>query len=108
MAKKDSFFEGLHGAMTEAVEALRTGRPLTVREVVLPAPPRPMSAQQIIRLRRKKMGVSQAVLASLANTAVQTVQAWEQGRTKPSGSALRLLRLMDSKPDIVQDIIAGG
>lgn len=108
MAKKDTFFEGLHGAMTEGLEALRAGRPLTVREVILPDPPRPMTAKEIIRLRRKKMRVSQAVLASLANTAVQTVQAWEQGRTRPSGSALRLLRLMDSKPDIVQDIMAGG
>ncbi len=100
MAKDNEFFEGLHNAMAEGLDALRKGKPLTTREVVLPDRPKPMSARQIAGLRRE-LCVSQAVFASMTNAAVQTVQAWEQGRTKPAGPALRLLRLIKEEPKIV-------
>jgi putative transcriptional regulator len=103
--KSNPFFRGIRDAMVEGLEALREGRPLTTRDVVLPDPPRQMSAEEIARLRRDKLGVSQAVFANLMNTAVQTIHAWEQGRNRPSGSALRLLRLVDARPETFRDML---
>ncbi len=107
MSIKNEFYEGLRGAMREGIDALRKGKVLTMREVQLPPQPKPMSAREIIRLRRKKLKVSQRVFARLANTAPQTVHAWEQGRTSPSGSALRVLHLFDDKPEIARELLYG-
>jgi len=38
--------------------------------------------------------VSQAVFAALLNTSVSTVQKWEIGQKRPTGTALKLLRLV--------------
>jgi putative transcriptional regulator len=105
MAEKNEYFEGLRNALEEGVGALRKGRVLTVREVSLPPQPKPMSRQQIIALRKKKLRVSQRVFARLANTAPQTVHAWEQGRAKPSGSALRVLHIFDDRPEIAKELL---
>lgn len=105
MAAKDDFYDGLVGALEEGVEALRKGKVLTVREVRLPPPPKPMSARQIGALRRNKLRVSQQVFARLTNTAPQTIHAWEQGRAKPSGSALRVLHIFKDKPEIARELL---
>ena len=105
MEKKNEFFDGLRGALEEGVAALRKGEVLTLREVRLPPAPKPMSASAIVRLRKRKLRVSQKVFARLANTAPQTVHAWEQGRTHPSGSALRVLHLFDEKPELAEELL---
>jgi len=71
---------------------------ITIREVralaledIKPYPPR-----AIVRLRRK-LKLSQAALARFINTSVQTVQGWEQGAKKPSGTALKLLHIIEVK-----------
>ena len=98
-------YDGLVGALEEEVEALRKGKVLTVREVRLPPPPKPMSPRQIGDLRRKKLRVSQRVFARLANTAPQTIHAWEQGRAKPSGIALRVLHIFNDRPEIATELL---
>lgn len=105
MADKNEFFDGLRGALEEGLDALRKGKVLTVREVRLPPQPKPMSPRQITRLRKGKLRVSQRVFARLANTAPQTVHAWEQGRARPSGSALRVLHIFDDRPEIARELL---
>jgi DNA-binding transcriptional regulator YiaG len=58
---------------------------------------------QITALRKKKVRASQAVVARIMNASVQTIHAWEQGRGQPSGPALRLLRLLDKRPDLIRE-----
>lgn len=103
--KHSEFFELLHGALKEGVEALEAGQTLTTREVQIPDPPAEMSAGEIAAFRKKKLRVSQRVFAGMLNASPQTVHAWEQGRKRPSGIALRLLRLMESRPEILADQI---
>jgi putative transcriptional regulator len=50
-----------------------------------------------IRGLREVAGVSQAVLARILNVTVSTVGQWERGEKKPTGSALKLLALMQTK-----------
>ena len=50
-----------------------------------------------IRKIRKKSRVSQAVFVSLLNTGVSTVQKWEIGQKRPTGTALKLLHLVQKR-----------
>lgn len=60
-------------------------------------------AEDIKRIRRKN-NYSQKVLASILNVSIRTVQNWEISKAKPSGSAFRLLELLD-KTSILSSII---
>ncbi|HEY4722380.1 MAG TPA: helix-turn-helix domain-containing protein, partial [Anaerolineae bacterium] len=46
---------------------------------------------------REQSRVSQAVFAALLNTSVSTVQKWEIGQKRPTGTALRLLHLVQKR-----------
>lgn len=55
-----------------------------------------MTAARIKQLRQREH-ISQGVLATVLNMSSESVQKWEQGKTKPQGAALRLLTLIDKK-----------
>ena len=55
-----------------------------------------ISPKQIRQLREKE-NVSQAVFAAILNISVSTIQKWELGDKKPSGSSLKLLNILDRK-----------
>lgn len=95
---KERDFQGLLGSMREAL-AHAQGK-LSLRTTILPAPPKPMTAREI-RLLRREVNASQAVFAHSLNVSTKLVQAWEAGRRKPAGAALRLLRLGGEQPDVV-------
>jgi putative transcriptional regulator len=52
---------------------------------------------QKIKAIREKNHVSQPVFAAILNTSKSTVQKWESGEKKPSGMALKLLNVVESK-----------
>lgn len=71
---------------------------LTMREfdqLCLPAiePLRPEQIKQI----RESSRVSQAVFARVLNTSLSTVQKWEIGQKRPTGTALKLLHLVQTR-----------
>jgi putative transcriptional regulator len=68
----------------------RGEKPLRTRTLKAPASP-----QEI----RAKLNLSQAAFAGLMGVSVRTVQDWEQGRRKPSGPALALLRIAEQRPE---------
>lgn len=71
---------------------------VTMREfdrLCLP-PVEPLEPEQI-KCIREKARVSQAVFARLLNTSASTVQKWEIGQKRPTGTALKLLHLVKTK-----------
>ena len=56
-------------------------------------PVEPLEPKQIKSIREASH-VSQAVFARLLNTSLSTVQKWEIGQKKPTGTALKLLHLV--------------
>ena len=56
----------------------------------------PLEPEQIKKIREASH-VSQAVFARLLNTSVSTVQKWEIGQKKPTGTALKLLHLVQKR-----------
>ena len=49
-----------------------------------------------IRAIRMKAGMTQSVFASYMGVSKKTIEAWESGRTHPTGPAFRLLDILDS------------
>jgi putative transcriptional regulator len=64
---------------------------LRVHKLTRPAPPRKIRAQ---------LQLSQVAFAGLMGVSLRTVQDWEQGRRKPSGPAVALLRIAEQRPEV--------
>lgn len=56
------------------------------------------------RLVRKKIRLTQEGLAALLGVSLGTVRNWEQGRNEPNGAAATLLRLLDRHPELVDEV----
>ena len=68
---------------------------ITLREFDrLCLPPIKLLQPEQIRSIRETSNVSQAVFASLLNTSLSTVQKWEIGQKRPTGTALKLLHIV--------------
>ena len=90
-------FGDLMQSLDDALRYSR-GEQINVRTTTLPAPPKPMTRKEIIKLR-EQFNCSQAIFARLLNVSVKTVQAWEQGLRVPSDAALKLLNIAKAHPD---------
>ena len=78
------------------IKAHKAGKKmLRTRVLKAPAPP------QVIRARLK---LSQSDFAGLMGVSLRTVQDWEQGRRKPSGPAIVLLRIAEEKPEVFMEL----
>lgn len=55
---------------------------------------------------RVKVGVSQARFAGLMGVSKRTLQDWEQGRRKPTGAAVTLLRVAEKHPAVLRKLSA--
>ncbi len=95
MSKRDigrEILEGIHD-----IKAHKTGeKTLRTHTLKTPAPPR------VIRANLK---LSQSAFAGLMGVSLRTVQDWEQGRRKPSGPAVALLRIAEQKPEVFTKLL---
>ena len=95
MSKRDVGQEILDGI--REIKAYKAGGiTLRVHTLRAPAPP------QVIR---RKLKLSQAAFAGLMGVSLRTVQDWEQGRRKPSGPAIALLRIAEQKPEVFLQVV---
>lgn len=90
MSKRDIGQEILDG-IRDVKEYKAGKKSLRVHSLKEPSPP------QVIR---RKLKLSQSAFAGLMGVSLRTVQDWEQGRRKPSGPAIALLRIAEQKPDV--------
>ena len=58
-----------------------------------------------IREIRKKAGMTQNVFASYMGVSKKTVEAWEGGRTHPTGPAFRLMNILDKESFTETDFV---
>ncbi len=92
---KSDAFSAIHSAATGLRRAGAISK-TTLREydaLCLDVVPE-FNAQDIKRIR-EHVHVSQPVFARYLNTSESTVQKWEAGQKRPSGMALRLLRVVE-------------
>lgn len=94
---KSSILEAVHETASGLYKAGVMDQ-VTMREFDrLRLPPIEPLAPDEIKQIRESSGVSQAVFAKLLNTSLSTVQKWEIGQKKPTGTALKLLRLVQRR-----------
>jgi putative transcriptional regulator len=89
--------ESLRGDLAALEKTGAIGK-VTMREfdAICPPPVREFSPVEIKRLR-ERLKFSQPVFAHLLHTTASTVRKWEQGETRPSGPALKLLNVIADK-----------
>ncbi|MDQ2926224.1 MAG: DNA-binding transcriptional regulator [Acidobacteriota bacterium] len=91
---KSAILEAVHET-AQGLHAAGVMDRVTMREfdrLCLP-PVEPLQPREIKRIREGTR-VSQAVFAALLNTSLSTVQKWEIGQKRPTGTALKLLHLV--------------
>ena len=93
--------ERLKKGLREVLAHERGEITLRTREVILPDLPRSYNAEDIYGIRMR-LGYSQAVFARVVAVSVQTVRSWEQGVRKPSGSAARVISILDEPGQVYQ------
>ena len=94
---KSRILEAVHET-ARGLHAASAMNQVTLREfdrLCLP-PVKPLSPSKIKKIRETSR-VSQAVFAALLNTSVSTVQKWEIGQKRPTGTALKLLHLVQKR-----------
>ena len=94
MPKRDIGQEILEG-LQEIKADKKSEMPLRSHILKEPAPP------QVIRAR---LNLSQSAFAGFMGVSLRTVQDWEQGRRKPSGPAIALLRIAEQQPEIFMQL----
>jgi len=94
---KSSILEAVHETALGLHQAGAMDQ-VTLREferLCLP-PVEPLKPEQIKQIRENSR-VSQAVFARLLNTSTSTVQKWKIGQKRPTGTALKLLHLVQER-----------
>jgi putative transcriptional regulator len=74
-----------------------TDEALATAEAVYPAP-----TPEQVRALRAKFGLSQAQFARRFGFTLDAVQQYEQGRRRPTGPAVTLLRVIEADPEAVE------
>src|SRR5258708_841709 len=109
MTAKKSVGTRLIEGLTEFAEGLESGEPLetqlTGHKLAIDLTPRRYTAHDV-RATRRLLRASQSLFARFVGVALGTVQAWEQGRNVPSGSAARLLDEIRLNPEFWKARIA--
>ena len=94
---KSRILEAVHETATGMFEAGVMDQ-VTMREFdILCLPKIEKLEPQKIKAIRETAQVSQAVFAAVLNTSVSTVQKWEIGQKHPSGTALKLLHIVEKR-----------
>ena len=101
--EEKSFGEVLIDAATEMLENAEGKRKLHMEVVEIE--PVPVYAPKAIKALRERLSLPQGMFGSVVGVSVKTVEAWETGTRKPSGTAMRVLAELDTNPSYLQKIL---
>ena len=90
MSKKRDIGKEILGAIQEIKHG--NGKRRTIEDV------------EDVRYVRDELHLSQAAFSSLMGISLRTLQEWEQGRRRPRGPAISLLRIAHKHPEAFIDL----
>lgn len=76
---------------------------LPVTRLELPDPPPTLSAEEIKNIRSGAK-MSQGLFSRYLGVSTKTLQSWEQGVRRPSASALRLMQIIRTHPEVLLEL----
>lgn len=97
--KRDIFAE-----LTEGLGALKAEREgkLTLKRVkAQPMPVPTITPEELLQLR-ERLNMSRPVFANAIRTNARTLEAWEQGNSKPNAQAAVLIKLVEKFPETLE------
>ena len=98
-----SLFEDLEKGLQEAID-FEKGRGKAKTTTLMIEPVKKYSNEDIKRIRNEA-GMTQSVFAKYMGVSPKTVEAWELGRTHPTGPAYRLIDILsDGKEETLSFI----
>lgn len=97
-----SVYDSIMTGLTEALEDAGSKDKKLKRRVVSVIPVKVYNADEIQDIRRKT-GLSQKLFASYMGVSLKTVEAWEAGTNHPSGTASRILSMMEMDADLISN-----
>ena len=101
-----SLYEDLKTGLQEAIDYEKGIG--SARSTLLVIAPVKKYTNKEIRSIRNKAGMTQAVLANYMGVSKKTVEAWELGRTHPTGPAFRLLDILDQGKETELSFVTKG
>lgn len=96
-----SVFEQIKAGLEDSLAHSRGHLSLVTTQ---PPPPPPRLTPRQVAALRKRLRMSQAYFAAVLNVSAKAVQSWEQGIRRPSDAALRILQVIDRRPDVLREI----
>lgn len=94
----NTLFDDIKQGLEEAIEYEKgTGKAKIKTYTILPV--KEYNGKQIREIRMKT-GMTQSVFASYMGVSIKTVEAWEGGRTHPTGPVFRLLDILSSEEEV--------
>ena len=90
-----ALFEDLQQGLLEAIE-IEKGK-TKGRKITLRIAPITEYAPADIKQLRIKAGMTQRSFAEFMGVSIKTVEAWESGKTHPSGTACRLMEVLSKE-----------
>jgi putative transcriptional regulator len=97
MKHKSRLLEAIHETARDLNELGFIDKRALNRYDALCIEPVPAYSPEQIRTLRDRYRISQAVMASIFNTSLSTIQKWEIGEKHPGGPSLKLLNILDRK-----------
>lgn len=94
-------YDSIMSGLTEMIEDAKAPEKILPRRTVTIVPVKQYDAEQVKSIR-KSTGLSQRLFASYLGVSVKTVEAWEAGTNHPSGSASRILTMMEMDDNLTQ------
>ena len=98
--RKNDVYESVISGLNEALEDSCGVKPKLKRQTLTIEPVKKYDADEV-KIIRQSTGMSQKIFASYMGVSEKTVEAWESGRNNPSGTASRLLRMMEMDADLI-------
>lgn len=96
------YYEDLISSIEEAIQDENSSHKQLKRRVVTVIPVKEYKAEEVKRIRRET-GLSQKLFASYLGVSNKTVEAWERGINQPSGTASRILHMMEMDKNLVEE-----
>ena len=101
-----SLFDDLSIGLQQAIDYEKGAGKAKTRTLMI-APVKKYSNDEIKAIRNKA-GMTQTVFANYMGVSKKTVEAWELGRTHPTGPAYRLLDILESGKEQELSFISVG